>query len=225
MATEVEVPPQLAQLPPLPGEPQPVVEGKTKQLVFSWANVDGADYYRLLENADGHSGFIQVGDDIPAGTLTVSRDIPVHLFDFVNAQYIIEVCNVSGCTSSDVVTATEVMLDTIGYFKASNTGELDHFGIVAISGDGNTLAVGVGQEDSNSRGINGDQDDNSSPGSGAVYLFRHDGMGWNQQAYIKASNTEANPSHPEVRDGFGAVALSEDGNTLAVGPWGRGGVG
>ena len=44
-----------------------------------------------------------------------------------------------------------------------------------------------------------------------MYLFRFDGTSWAQQAYIKASNTEA-------YDSFGfAVALSADGNTLAVG--------
>ncbi len=158
-----------------------------------------------------------------AGTLSVSTDIAVHLTDFVNRQYLIEACNVSGCSSSDVVTATNVMLDTIGYFKASNTGSLDQFGRVAISGDGKTLAVGAVGEDSNSRGINGDQSDNSAPEAGAVYVFHHDGTGWRQQAYIKASNTEANPSKAQVRDWFGiAVALSEDGNTLAVGASGEG---
>ena len=45
---------------------------------------------------------------------------------------------------------------------------------------------------------------------GAVYVFTRSGGGWAQQAYIKASNTGAN-------DQFGsAVALSADGNTLAV---------
>ena len=98
------------------------VTGDIKTLNFSWSEPGYVDYYRLMENADGHSGFTQVGDDIPAGTLTVRRDIAVHLFDWVNAQYIVEACNVMGCSSSDVVTATDVMLDTIGYFKASNYG-------------------------------------------------------------------------------------------------------
>jgi hypothetical protein len=71
---------------PLPGEPQVTVEGQTKRLVFSWAAVNGADHYRLMENPDGHSGFTQVGDNIPVGTLAASRDVAVHLFDWVIAQ-------------------------------------------------------------------------------------------------------------------------------------------
>jgi hypothetical protein len=106
------------------------------------------------------------------------------------------------------------------YIKASNTGEPgkgdqpskgDQFGFsVAVSADGNTLAVGAISEDSGATGINGDQNDNSQPSSGAVYVFTRRGSAWTQQAYIKASNTDVN-------DLFGyAVGLSADGNTLAA---------
>jgi hypothetical protein len=98
------------------------------------------------------------------------------------------------------------------YVKASNTEAADYFGnTTALSEDGNTLAVGAREEDSNAIGINGDQNDNSATDSGAVYLFQFEGTIWLQQAYIKASNTGVN-------DGFGdAVAVSVDGNTLAIG--------
>jgi hypothetical protein len=93
------------------------------------------------------------------------------------------------------------------YIKASNTEAGDGFRAVALDGD--TLAVGAGGEDSSATGVNGDQDDNSADDSGAVYVFTRDASGdWSQQAYIKASNTEAG-------DGFRAVAL--DGETLVVG--------
>ncbi|MFT5289098.1 MAG: hypothetical protein ACI82F_001157, partial [Planctomycetota bacterium] len=95
------------------------------------------------------------------------------------------------------------------YIKASNTGSSDLFGIsVALSGD--TLAVGADGEDSFATGIGGNEPDNSAPGSGAVYVFGRDSQGtWSQEAYIKASNTNAS-------DSFGSsVALS--GNTLVVG--------
>src|SRR5690606_19867542 len=95
------------------------------------------------------------------------------------------------------------------YIKASNTDAGDWFGFgVALSGDGNTLAVSANSEDSNATGIDGDQADNSAPDAGAVYVFVRDGQAqWSQQAYIKASNAEAD-------DGFGySVALSRDGNT------------
>ena len=225
------------ELPPIPPETVVTIEGDIKQLIFSWTASENATYFRLLENADGMSGFTQVGENIPGGTLAAKLNIAVHLFDWVEAQYIVEACNARGCSSSDVATVTDVMLDTIGYFKASNTGgnqDLpdpflvgDWFGwSVALSADGTTMAVGAPREDSSSTGINGDQDDNSAFTSGAVYLFRYDGTEWTQQAYIKASHAEGCEHHPPCPDtddllfgdefGFD-VALSGDGNTLVVG--------
>ena len=59
------------------------------------------------------------------------------------------------------------------YVKASNTDAIDVFGqSVALSGDGNTLAVGADHEDSAATGVNGDQADNSASDAGAVYVFR-----------------------------------------------------
>ena len=94
------------------------------------------------------------------------------------------------------------------YIKASNTDDGDHFGVsVALSGD--TLAVGTRFEDSAATGIDGDQSDNNAANAGAVYVFTRTAGVWSQQAYVKASNTDAG-------DGFGVrVALS--GDRLAVG--------
>ena len=96
------------------------------------------------------------------------------------------------------------------YLKASNTGARDNFGhSVSLSGD--TLAVGASYEDSNATGVNGSQSDNSARNSGAVYVFTRSGTTWSQQAYLKASNTNAG-------DLFGhSVSLS--GDTLAVGAY------
>ena len=54
-----------------------------------------------------------------------------------------------------------------------------------------------------------------APSAGAVYLFRRQAGAWEQQAYIKASNSDAN-------DHFGgALAISADGTMLAVSAWGE----
>ena len=107
------------------------------------------------------------------------------------------------------------------YIKASNPGEGDMFGfVVALSADGNTLAVSAYYEASAAKGINGDQDDDSIPQAGAVYVFTRQGTTWSQQAYIKASNTGEAGVGNQIGDGdqFGfSIALSHDGNTLAVG--------
>jgi hypothetical protein len=58
------------------------------------------------------------------------------------------------------------------YVKASNTGAGDELGLgIALSADGATLAVGAHNEDSAATGIDGDEDDDSAPDAGAVYLF------------------------------------------------------
>jgi hypothetical protein len=93
------------------------------------------------------------------------------------------------------------------YGKASNSRPGENFGLsVALWGD--TLAIGAPNDSSGSVGIDGEQNDDSAPRSGAVYVFRRDGNSWKQEAYVKASNTGA-------EDNFGwDVALWND--TLAI---------
>ena len=92
-------------------------------------------------------------------------------------------------------TRTGVVWSQQAYVKASNTGTQAVFGY-SVALDGDTLAVGSIERNPES--------------SGAVYVFTRDTAGlWSQQAYVKASNTQA-------FDRFGtSVAL--DGDTLAVG--------
>src|SRR5687767_8599072 len=94
-------------------------------------------------------------------------------------------------------------LKQVGYMKASNPSERAQFGdAVALSGDGNTLAVGARAESSAAAGINppppgfggtgGNQADASALDAGAVYVFARQGDRWVQQAYLKASNPGIN---------------------------------
>jgi hypothetical protein len=121
----------------------------------------------------------------------------------------------------DAATARPFQIRQSAYVKASNPGMGDHFGCggfptghtgnaLAISNDGSTMAVGAPHESSGAKGVNGNQNDDSMYGSGAVYVFTRRGDSWAQQAYIKASN-------PRQSAHFGSyVALSSNGNTLAV---------
>jgi len=101
------------------------------------------------------------------------------------------------------------------YLKANF--DYDHptsFGeAVALSATGDTLAVGTPGDDSIATGINGVQSGfiNEGVSSGAVYVFERAGVSWQQQAFVKASNTD------RMDDFGGALSLSADGNTLAVG--------
>ena len=110
-----------------------------------------------------------------------------------------------------VAAAKASALRQVAYVKASNPGEEDKFGdIVALSGDGNTMAVGAPLESSAARGINGKGANDPGQSSGAVYVYTRNGNGWAEQAYIKASN-------PDSDDQFGySVGLSADGNTLVA---------
>jgi hypothetical protein len=94
------------------------------------------------------------------------------------------------------------------YLKASNSGNWDYFG-ATVSTHGNAVIVGAWAEASSATGINGIGDDDSFSNAGAAYLYRKDGVAWQHDAYIKASNTGRS-------DLFGqSVAIY--GNTLSVG--------
>ena len=58
------------------------------------------------------------------------------------------------------------------YIKASNSGVGDEFGnSVSLSDDGHSLAVGASREDSNAKGVDGRQNNDSASTSGATYVF------------------------------------------------------
>ena len=98
------------------------------------------------------------------------------------------------------------------YMKSFNTRINDQFGwALAISRDGNTIAVGSHLEDGGVKGINGDQKDFSMEDAGAAYIYTRTGNTWSPAAYVKAPN-------PKPAAEFGiSVALNADGKILAVG--------
>jgi hypothetical protein len=170
-----------------------------KLLRFSWNDV-GADHYRLLKNPDGNAGYSQVGEEITE--VAVDEEIPVHLTDWVNASYMVQACNGAGdCTDSVPIGIASLMLDSIGYFKASNIDYNGQFGAsVDLSGDGYTLAVAAPGEYSAA----------TNDTSGAVYILIRSGESWSQQANIKRPAEVGSDLY------WLSLALSEDGNTLAV---------
>jgi drug/metabolite transporter superfamily protein YnfA len=98
------------------------------------------------------------------------------------------------------------------YLKASNPDLWDAFG-TALALSGQTIVVSSHNEGSSATGIDGDQSLNDAPLAGAAYVFTKTGGLWVQQAYLKASNTEA-------YDKFGD-SLSMSGDLLVVGARGE----
>lgn len=95
------------------------------------------------------------------------------------------------------------------FLTASNPGRYDYFG-ESISLDGDFLVVGAPGEDSAAIGINGNGANGGAANSGAAYIFARDNAGsWNQEAYLKASNTGEG-------DFFG-ISVTIDGDRVVVG--------
>ena len=82
---------------------------------------------------------------------------------------------------------------------------------VALSGDGNTMVATSPNEDSNAKGINGNQKDDSAQEAGAAYSYIRTGNTWAYQTYFKGADNK------EFDELGSSVALSKDGRTMAVG--------
>ncbi len=131
------------------------------------------------------SGTITVnGTTVSSGTASGAISLPSG-----NSTITVAVTGPGGTTT---YTITVHQLAQEAYMKASNTGTGDRFGTsVALSGD--TMAVGVYQEDSNATGIDGDHTNNSAADSGAVYVFTRSGATWTQQAYVNNMGSDLEP--------------------------------
>lgn len=194
---------------PIPSAPaQLTLTYGPKTLVFAWSATASATAYQLLEDPDGAGPLplAPVGSGLAAATR--SHVVAQLLTSRLNAQYAVQACNASGCGAASAAVAPD-WARAIGYFKSSNPGANQFLGAVntvSLSADGTTMALGAyGEASDGSSAAN-----TSAPDAGAVYIYARGATGWVQQAYLKAPV-------PEAGDFFGkALALSADGNTLAV---------
>ncbi|MBK8620059.1 MAG: S-layer homology domain-containing protein [Anaerolineales bacterium] len=163
--------------------------------------------YVKASNAEAFDYFGYYAMALSGDTLAVASSYEASSATGVNGNQADNSAPYSGAVY--VFTRTGSTWSQQAYLKASNTKTEDYFGYPSMSLSGDTLAVAASYEDSNATGVNGNQADTSAVESGAVYVFTRTGSTWSQQAYIKASNTEAG-------DYFGTdVSLS--GDILAVG--------
>lgn len=203
------------------GTSELTMEVAFKELRFNWQALQGVSHYRLLENADGNSGFSVVLDDIPGDAENLSHGISAHLTDWINARYALEACNENGCKAPpdfEIFLNQQLSVAAIGQQAPTHIRDIHYaryqwFGhSLAISSDGKTIAIGAPVESGGSSGINNDDSSLVRTGSGSVYVFSKRGDGTLvEEAYIKAS-------FPDARDNFGiSTSLSADGSILAVG--------
>ena len=208
-----------------------------KSLDFGLQYFEAPRHFRIeadIENAPGVFELVPGFDTLFPSPDSARLPVSTHLRRWEQGSYLTLACDASNeCEEatggrralkrSDSIAAT-------GYFKAPNADAEDAFGgrSIALSADGDTLAVGAIQEDSESTGTFAVGEDGyqaaldsngaslfgggGSVDSGAVYVYRRSARaGWAIQAFIKAPVTFRN-------DEFGhAIALSADGDTLAVG--------
>jgi hypothetical protein len=166
--------------------------------VFRRAESSWVQEAHLESSAGGFGHSIALSED----TLAVGVPYPKDFYTGINNVGYVEIYRRSG--DSWIEEAT---------IAAPNREANDYFG-VSVTLWGDTLAVGATGEDSAVTGVNGEQENNDAPDSGAVYVFRRTSTDWIQEAYLKASNTE-----PE--DKFGSD-LSLWNDTLAVAATGEG---
>jgi hypothetical protein len=113
-------------------------------------------------------------------------------------------------TKTYSLTITRASADSFvqqAYLKASNADANDQFGS-SVAIDGDTIVVGAPGEASSA---SGSEADDSAPAAGAAYVFTRSGGVWTQEAYLKASNAEAD-------DQFGC-SVAIDGDTIVVGAY------
>ncbi|MBL0420113.1 hypothetical protein JI739_07105 [Ramlibacter sp. AW1] len=175
-----------------------------KRYEFSWPAVEGATSYEILMDPDGPAGRalpIPVVTDIPPTQLQASMTPPAawHGLD-LKATFSVRGCAAGRCgePSLAVWLAGE---KTIGYLKGQEIQAGSDFGFaVALSADGNTLAVAAPRWKFNSQ---------TGTQFGLVSIYQLRGMSW-----VEDRITHVTSSAPAF--GF-SLALSANGRKLAVG--------
>src|SRR5882762_7141750 len=202
-----------AQAPALPTEVPPMLP--LKQVAYIKAsNAEAYDHFACGGGNQGHTG-TSIAMSSDGNTMAVGAPFESGGAKGINGNQADNSVYAAGAVYVYVRQGNSWMQQA--YVKASNPGQNDHFGSsVALSRDGSTMAVAAHWEASAATGVNGNQNDDSIPQAGAVYVFTRTGTTWTQQAYVKASNTGSAAQGDGDQFGF-SLALSGDGNTLAVG--------
>jgi len=155
--------------------------------------------FTLTPTADGDASIEIDGVAVASGSASDAEAPPMQIGEALDVEIVVR----AGDQTATYVVHARRTWRRVLYGKASNAGTSDRFGSsVAISGE--MVVVGAPEEASGALGVDGDQTSDDAMRSGAAYVFRRTPSGWAQEAYLKASNTDAG-------DGFGtSVAISGD---------------
>jgi hypothetical protein len=177
------------------------VGATTKQLQFDWEILPRSNYYELwFQSGDGVQP-VKLSEQVPWRPRILTR-VSAHLLDWQASRYFVKACN-SVCTSSAPIGVEGQMFDAIGYFKPSRALVHQEFGTaMALSEDGQTMAVVAGGDPSSGANQNG---------SVAVYVFAKSGGTWRQQARLVPNPSRVDNSETP------AVSISGNGNVIALG--------
>ncbi len=86
-----------------------------KTFRISWQPIESATHYRVLENADGVSGYVSVTEDLPSSTSSFEHRVALYLR--LNASYMVQACNALSCEDSEAVFVTGALETSVGYLK------------------------------------------------------------------------------------------------------------
>ena len=181
--------------------------GKGAVHVFMRTGSAWAEQARLqssnAERADSFGAWVAISDD--GNTLAAGALDEDSLLTNVNGgdQGATDQSTDTSAGAAYVFTRTGTTWSQQAFIKASNTGKEDWFGVrLALSGDGNTVAVSAPNEDGANDG---------APEAGAVYVYSRSAGAWSHQVDLKGTNTD------QFDELGSSLALSSDGRTLALG--------
>lgn len=189
------------------GDAEAVQEGYPRKLRLVWQLAEGSpqpDHFALEVNVDGDSGFSGEGlpDDIAADATSIEIEILPHLTHWSRARYRVVALDEEGvevASSEDIPIADVAVKQMVDRIQSPSPVAGGYAGSgMALSGDGNLLAVGV-------------------PGEQVVYLFRR-GDGWEPAGEISPDDIDPSFFSSASYERFGAnLDLSADGRRIVIG--------
>jgi len=169
----------------------PVVQysANVKQVVLDWQILPRSNYYELWFKANNGAAPVKFDERKPWNP-TWTNNVSAHLLNWDEARWEVRACNPSGCSSSGLIDIGSTIAESVGFFHSPKPATGKKFASrVAISEDGKTIAANCGNK---------------------IYVFRRGGDGWRVETGFVPLPDAAAYSNVQL-------ALSGDGNTLAIG--------